>query len=229
MSVSAIRIPAKSTAKSAVIFLHGLGDSGEGWSWFPQLIKLTGIINSDSINYVFPNAPTIPITVNGGYRMPGWYDLYDFSDPNSQQDTKGFINSCNVLKELIKEQHEVNNIPHDNIIIGGFSQGASLALATLTMLDVKIAGVVALSGFCPIKNQIKDYMNEDTPNKETPVFQGHGEADPLINVDFGRQTADLYKGLGFGNYTFKTYGGVAHSANEEELGDVVKFMKGVIG
>ena len=57
MSVSAIRIPANgSLAKAAVIFLHGLGDSGDGWSWLPQLVSQSKLIN-DPINYVFPNAP----------------------------------------------------------------------------------------------------------------------------------------------------------------------------
>ena len=64
MSVSAIRIPANgSLAKAAVIFLHGLGDSGDGWSWLPQLVSQSKLIN-DPINYVFPNAPKIPVTIN---------------------------------------------------------------------------------------------------------------------------------------------------------------------
>jgi len=59
--------------KSAVIFLHGLGDSPAGWSSLEyQLPSLKPSLGQD-VHYVFPPAPTIGITINGGYEMPGWF------------------------------------------------------------------------------------------------------------------------------------------------------------
>ncbi|ODV82254.1 acyl-protein thioesterase 1 [Suhomyces tanzawaensis NRRL Y-17324] len=228
--VSAIKIPATSKpAKSAIIFVHGLGDSGEGWSWFPQLVRQLGIIKSrDSINYVFPNAPSMPITANGGYVMPAWFDIFAFGSSDSPQDIPGFLKSCEVLKSLIKEQIEVNNVPPEKIILGGFSQGAAISLATLSSLDFKIGGVVALSGFCNIPETVKKNHNKDGVNFETPVFQGHGTEDPLVALSFAQKASELYKGLGFSKYTFKTYAGMAHSSNEAELNDVMNFISKVI-
>lgn len=223
MSVSAVRIPATKTAKNAVIFLHGLGDTGEGWSWFPQVISQTGILKSQAeTNFIFPNAPSIPITVNGGMRMPGWFDIYEFGNPKAKQDVDGFFKTCDLLKSLIKEQHEKHNIPLSKIVIGGFSQGAAISIATLSLLEEKIGGAVALSGFCPVSDALKSKIQN--ANFETPVFQGHGDVDPIVQHSFGEDTSKFYREAGFKDWTFKTYGGVAHSANDEELVDVIKFL-----
>ncbi|RLV95166.1 Protein dopey [Spathaspora sp. JA1] len=228
--ISAIRINSQKTpAKAAVIFLHGLGDTGEGWSWFPQLIKQSKIItSSDVVNYIFPNAPSIPITVNGGYVMPAWFDIYEFGNPDAKQDVTGFFKSCQVLKNLIREQIDVYGIPPEKIIIGGFSQGAAISLATVSLLDFKIGGVVALSGFCPVKKEVAERVEKSGVNFNTPIFQGHGKADPIINYQYGLQTSELYKSLGFSKLTFHGYEGVAHSADDQELIEVMKFINEIM-
>lgn len=219
--MSAIRIAGK-PAKSGLIFVHGLGDSGEGWSWFPQLIKQANIIhNSETINYVFPNAPLAPVTANGGMRMPSWFDIYEFNNPRAKSDVAGFLKSVEALQGFIKEQIS-QGVPAERIILGGFSQGAAVSLATAALLDVKIGGVVALLGFCPIADTVREKYTG--VNATTPVFQGHGNVDPIILHEWAVAAKDLYKGLGFKNYQFETYNGLAHSASEEELGDVMEFI-----
>lgn len=220
---SAVRVPAKVPAKAAIIFVHGLGDSGDGWLWFPQVAS-QGVRGHESINYVFPNAPNMPVTGNGGMVMPLWFDIYDFLFRDGRQDVKGFMKSCNVLKAFIKEQVEKHNVPADRIILGGFSQGAALALATLAFLDFKIAGVVALLGFGRLNDEVEQARDKSGVNFNTPVFQGHGKEDPLVLVDLGRSTSEFYRGLGFQKLQFKSYAGVAHSAGDEELADVVRFI-----
>ena len=51
-------------------------------------------------------------------------------------------------------------------------------------------------------------------NKETPVLQCHGEADPLVNMSFGSMTGQLLKSFNK-NHKFKQYPGLGHSSNEE--------------
>lgn len=223
--VSAIRISAKAQpAKAAVIFMHGLGDSGEGWSWFPTHAKMLGLSDVENINFVFPNAPNIPISVNGGMAMPGWFDIYELGNPNAKQDEAGFLKTCSLLQDLIKEQMEKYNIPAKKIFIGGFSQGAAISLAAASMLDFKIGGVVALSGFCPIREKISQVYNKEGINFDLPIFQGHGTNDPIIAYNYGKMSSEFYQGLGFKNLKFHTYPGLVHSASEEELGDVVNFL-----
>lgn len=224
LKVNASKLPAKAT----VIFIHGLGDSGSGWSWFPQLVKQYNIVQqADSINYVFPNAPVVPVSVNFNQPMPSWFDIYEFGNPDARQDEEGFFKSCEVMKTLIKKEIE-KGIPPEKVILGGFSQGAAVSLATASLLDFKIGGVVALSGFCPVRDALRQKFNKASPNFKTPIFQGHGTADPVINYEFGKLTSEYYKELGFENLTFHLYSGVAHSASEEELVDLMKFINEIV-
>lgn len=229
MSISAVRVPATKTARSAIIFVHGLGDSGEGWSWFPQVIAQTGLLKCQAeTNFVFPNAPTIPITANGGMSMPGWFNIYEFGSPNARQDVDGFLKSCEIVKQLVKEQIEKYNVPAERIVLGGFSQGSAISMAVLALLDVKIGGLVAISGFSPVSDAIRANYNKNGVNFDTPVFQGHGDIDPIISHSFGENACQFYKSLGFKDWTFKTYEGVPHSTNNQELIDIIRFLSLVL-
>lgn len=226
--ISAVRVSSKAPS-SSLIFIHGLGDSGDGWSWFPNIVKHFNIIPSsvsDNINYVFPNAPAIPVSLNGGYRMPAWFDIYELNNPNARQDADGFLKSVEVANSFIKEQIEKYNVPAEKIIIGGFSQGAAVALATISMLEYKIGGAVILSGFCPIRDEIKKLHK--SANYDTPIFQGHGTVDEVINFQYGKQTSEFYQSLGFKNLKFHGYPGVGHSTNDDELKQVQEFIKDVL-
>lgn len=227
MPISCVRVPAAKTARNAIIFVHGLGDSGNGWSWFPQLLAQTGLFKSQAeTNFVFPNAPVMPITANGGMSMPGWFDIFEFGNPAARQDVPGFLKACDMIKLLVHEQINTYNIPAERIIIGGFSQGAGVTMALLLMLDVKVGGLVAISGFCPAGDAVKE--RAQSVNLDTPVFQGHGSVDPVIPLPVGEHAAGFYKSLGFRKWSFKVYEGVPHSTNEEELIDVAKFISLVL-
>ena len=54
---------------ASMIFLHGLGDTGHGWA------SLLNTIRPDHLKVICPTAPVIPITLNLGFRMPGWFDI----------------------------------------------------------------------------------------------------------------------------------------------------------
>lgn len=227
MSVSCVRIPAARGATAAVIFLHGLGDSGSGWAFLPQYLAQSGAVPGLSdINFVFPNAPAIPVTINGGMKMPAWFDIYELGNPNARQDVSGFLHSTHVVQQLVHEQMEKHQIKPERIIIGGFSQGAALTMAALATLDVKIGGLVALLGFLPIKDDLAPKVV--SANFDTPVFQGHGDADPVVAFDYGKRSADFYQKAGFKSWKFHAYANVPHSASEEELADVAKFIASVL-
>ena len=132
------------------------------------------------------------------------------------------------MKKLINEQINDHNISADKIIIGGFSQGAAVALSTVALLDIKIGGVVALSGFCPVRKELGAKSNKDGTNYQTPIFQGHGTADPVVNFSYGEQTSQYFKDMGYKNLTFHSYPGIAHTASDEELTEVMKFINKII-
>lgn len=225
MSMKSLLEPAKaSKATAAVIIVHGLGDSGAGWKFFSDIARRSP--KFDHINFVFPNAPVIPITANSGYRMPGWFNIYQFGDPSAQQDVEGHFKSLAKIRSLIKEQETKYGIPPERVVLGGFSQGAALALDALATFDVKLAGFLIFSGFLPIEKEVDAKFNP--ANLDTPVFQGHGEADPIISVKYGKLAHDYFKSKGFKNYEFKTYPGLPHSTAEDELHRAYQLIERVL-
>jgi Phospholipase/Carboxylesterase len=139
--INALRIPAKDTHTATVIWLHGLGDSGHGWSFIGKYLDFPvpspfGFCNANvlerqgiarvkvdtNIQYILPHAPNIPITINGGMRMPGWYDVKSLSDWNAPQDEPGMLKTVQLVHKLITEEVDAG-INSDRIIVGGFSQG----------------------------------------------------------------------------------------------------------
>ena len=52
---------------------------------------------------------------------------------------------------------------------------------------------------------------------------GHGSADPLVQYKWGTETADHLKQLGW-TVDFRTYQGLAHSADPREIDDLEKYI-----
>lgn len=110
LGVSTVRSMSTSSSKNgALIFLHGLGDTPAGWSsleqQLPQLIPRLG-----ALEYVFPPAPTIPISINGGMKMPGWFDLYDWPiGIGSKDDKSNKLKGVQQIEECIQKLEMVSN------------------------------------------------------------------------------------------------------------------------
>lgn len=155
--------------------------------------------------------------------MPSWFDIYGLS-PDAQEDESGIKRASENIKALI-DQEVKNGIPSHRIILGGFSQGGALSLYTALTTQQKLAGVVALSCWLPLRNAFPQ-ASANSANKDMPVLQCHGDADPLVPCMFGSQTAEKMKSLiNPSNITFKSYRGLPHSACPEEMVDIKRFIE----
>lgn len=115
-------------------------------------------------------------------------------------------------------------IPSDRIILGGFSQGGAMSIfAGITCPD-KLAGIVGLSSYLLMEGQIRDHVPAENPNKETPIFMGHGDVDPLVKTAWGKQTAETLKKWGW-TVDLKLYPGLAHSADPNEIDDLEAYIQ----
>lgn len=209
---------------ASVIFLHGLGDSGHGWADAVENWRRRSKL--DEVKFILPHAPQIPITCNGGMRMPGWFDVYALGgsadDLRKRQDAEGIITSRDYLRGLIQDEIDAG-IPPERIVIGGFSQGGAMALFSSLTSKVKLAGIVGLSSWMPLDEKLPDHLKEFDLNRETPILMCHGTVDMVVPTILGKQSAELLKGMGY-DTSLKLYPGMGHSACLEELNEVEAFL-----
>jgi predicted esterase len=225
MVYPAIRMPAlKTPATATVIFLHGLGDSGSGWSFLAEEAMKQKKLQH--VNFVFPDAPMKAVTLNFGMKMPAWYDIKRLEDVRSSQDEVGVLEGVEILKQLIADEND-KGIPANRVVIGGFSQGCALSLATSVTLDKKLAGILGLSGYLPIIDKLVSIQRE--VNLKTPVFLGHGTNDNVVKFEFGQMSRDaLQNNFNYRNVEWHQYEGLVHSVSPEELNDIFEFLERVL-
>ncbi|KAL6862034.1 Phospholipase/carboxylesterase [Trichoderma novae-zelandiae] len=211
--------PALSRHTATVIFVHGLGDSGSGWADAVQMWQRKHRL--DEVKFVLPNARVMPITVNQGFAMPAWFDI-SLDGKSRDEDEQGILESRAYLYSLI-QQEVSDGISSERIVLGGFSQGGAMSIFSGLTAPFKLGGIVGLSSWMLLSHKFKDFIPESNPNKDTPIFMGHGDADPLVLYEWGTATEKKIKELGF-NVKLETYPGMQHSACMEEFDDVESFL-----
>ncbi|GMH33009.1 hypothetical protein BSKO_00843 [Bryopsis sp. KO-2023] len=204
--------------KATVFMLHGLGDTGHGWA---DVASMWGASLQD-VKFVFPTAPTRPITLNMGMAMPGWFDLTSLDKNTWVDDKAGMQESLRYLEGLIEKEIE-NGIPAESIAVAGFSQGGAVALLMLRS-KIAVSGIVGMSTFLPLRHETPLVSSE---NAATPVLLCHGDMDQVLAYENGKDSFELLKGTGV-QADFKTYRGMQHSACPEELEEVKQFFTKVL-
>src|SRR5205823_13914623 len=68
----AIEIETAPNPDAAVVWMHGLGDDGRGWSEVVPSLALPARL---AVRFIFPHAPMMAVTINNGMRMRAWYDI----------------------------------------------------------------------------------------------------------------------------------------------------------
>mmetsp|Transcript_3287 Transcript_3287/g.9580 ORF Transcript_3287/g.9580 Transcript_3287/m.9580 type:complete len:258 (-) Transcript_3287:94-867(-) len=151
-----------------IIWLHGLGDTGRGWSHLKHELRLP-----QAVRYAFPDAPESPVTCNGGYVMTSWMDLETIPIGNGlPDDAKGLADSTQIIHALI-DAEVAKGTASEDIVLGGFSQGGAMALLAGYSYAKRLAGVACLSGWPSLRAQLTERVGGGA-NAGTPLFIGHG-------------------------------------------------------
>ncbi|TNF97777.1 MAG: carboxylesterase [Gammaproteobacteria bacterium] len=184
ISLGTLTVTTGENPDACVIWLHGLGADGHDFEDIvPQLMLPTSL----SIRFLFPDAPFRSVTINGGYMMRAWYDIFEDFSENAEQDRQGIIETCQVMSLLIDQQIE-GGIDSQRIILAGFSQGGAIALYTGLNLNKPLAGILALSSYLPLANELPCPIKSS--NKNVDIFMGHGKQDPLVPFQYGFSTKE---------------------------------------
>lgn len=203
----------------AIIWMHGLGADAND---FVPIVKELDLRGCPGIRFVFPNAPTMPVTINGGYVMRAWYDILG-TDIAKREDETGLRESQELINQLIARE-VARGIPTERILLAGFSQGCAMTLQTGLRYPKKLAGLLCLSGYVPLSDKLA--AERHAANQATPIFLVHGRADPVIPIQRAEQSRDLLKSLAY-QVEWHEYM-MQHSVCEEEITDISLWLKKVL-
>ena len=207
---------------AAVIWMHGLGADGND---FVPIVNEIDLAGAPGIRFIFPHAPTQPVTINNGYVMRAWYDIAfgDLEGKTRKADEKGVRESQAQIGQLIAREMS-RGIATGKIVLAGFSQGGAIALHTGLRYPEKLAGVMALSTYLPLADS---FTAEAAPaNAKTPVFMAHGTQDPVVPYAMGRDSRDLLQQAGYA-IEWQEYP-MQHSVCLEEVADIGRWLTGVL-
>lgn len=232
-------IPSSGSYTNVVIWMHGLGDTADGWaSMMPSL----GIVET---KFVLPTAKNRPISLNMGMPMPGmkskivyyidielvppppilgWTDIRGL-DPNSPEDVAGFAESGDRINNIIQAEVDKGIAP-ERIVVAGFSQGGALALHVALRSAHSLGGCIALSTWLPLRADYPAALS--TANAALKILQVHGDEDRVVAYTSGKGSHEVLKDLISSPVPeFITIEGMGHSSDEEELAHVQRFLKSV--
>jgi phospholipase/carboxylesterase len=213
--LNCIKINPDRPATATILWLHGLGADGNDFAPIVPELQLPGDL---AVRFVFPNAPLMPVTINNGYVMPAWFDIISMN-MDQRADQAGITESVMALHQLI-EHEEQNGVPADKIIIGGFSQGAVIALTAGLRFPKRLAGIFALSGYLPFANEVM--AQTSLAARDTPILVAHGTEDTVVPYSAGLATCDVLQRSGL-QVSWHSYA-MAHSVCGKEIQDLREFF-----
>ena len=209
-----IEIEPPGAANAAVIWLHGLGADGHD---FEPLVPELGLVER-GVRFVLPHAPFIPVTINGGMRMPAWYDIR-WPDLARDVDEAGIRASVGYLRSLIDREVE-RGIPPKRVVLAGFSQGGAIALHTgLTDLR-RLGGVLALSTYLPLPDALEAELSPAA--RDLHLLFCHGTEDPIAPLALAEASRQRLEALGLAP-EFRTYP-MGHAVCGPEIEDIRRWL-----
>ena len=210
-----VEINPKKEPAYVVIWLHGLGADGHD---FEAIVPELRLPESLPIRYVFPHAPTRPVTINMGMVMRAWYDILDM-DVSRKVDVDTIVESSELLRNLIQRELDAG-IPSERILLAGFSQGGAIVLHTALRYEKPLAGLLALSTYLPTVDSLAAERSD--ANRHIPILMAHGKHDPMIPIVNAEKTREALTRL---DYTIQwhTYP-MEHQVCMEEIQAIRNWM-----
>ena len=213
----AIEMETRPQPDATVIWLHGLGADGND---FAPIVPELMLPAKMAVRFIFPHAPSMPVTVNGGFVMPAWYDIYNVTI-DRQVDTEGIMRSANAITAFINREKE-RGIAANRVVLAGFSQGGAIAYQVALSHEERLAGLLSMSTYLATEDSI--YLHR--ANKTIPVAVHHGLYDPVVPEKLGREAARRLEQAGY-KVTYRSYP-MEHSVCAEQIIDISAWLQGVL-
>ena len=204
---------------ATIVIMHGLGADGQDFVPIAEQLDLSSV---GPVRFLFPNAPSIPVTINGGYVMPAWYDIRA-ADLVQREDEAGLRLSCAQIEALIANE-KARGIPASRIVVAGFSQGCAMALMVGLRHAEALAGIVGMSGYLPLAGSTA--AEHTAASLKTPIFMAHGTRDGVVALPRATASRDALTAMGYA-VQWHDYP-MEHSVCPQEVADLEQFLKRVL-
>lgn len=203
-----------------ILMFHGFGADAYDLMGLAQEISIEG----PKPNWIFPNGP-LEIPFSPGWVGRAWFPINiqaiqkavqeEDYDALSRAFPKEYAEARKVGEDLIATL----NIPRSKLVLGGFSQGAILAIELALNHHERCAGLLIFSG--TLVNEEK-WRHLAPLHASTPFFQSHGTQDPLLPVQRAHALEKMLQKSGFKGKLYTFEGG--HTINHEVLKELSKFV-----
>ena len=190
MSLETIEFETAPNPTASIIILHGLGADGNDFLPIAQELDLASV---GPVRFVFPSAPSRPVTINGGYVMRAWYDILG-TDLARREDEAGLRESQGLIEALIVKER-ARGIAANRIVLAGFSQGCAMTFMAGLRHAERLGGLLGMSGYLPLADLTA--TERSAANVGVPIFQAHGSADPMITMARATASRDALVALGY--------------------------------
>lgn len=215
-ALPAIEIETGTCPTHTIIWLHGLGADGND---FVPIINELELFPEKPVRFIFPHAPERPVSINNGYRMRAWYDIFH-PDLNHHQDESGIRGSQKALDALIVREMQ-RGIASKHIVLAGFSQGGAMALQVGLRQINPLAGIMALSCYLPLTETLAS--EACSANAAIPIFMAHGTHDSVIPLSHAIASREK---LLTAHYTPEWHEyPMAHTVCQQEVADISNWLQ----
>lgn len=215
--------PRKGTPRCGLVWMHGLGDNNTAWT--DLVDDLTIARNAGPCKFIFPQAPLQKVSAHND-RFTSWFDM-EFLPVNTLYPPPHGCSLDEALQTCGRVHAAVSQIialgvPPSRIILGGFSQGAAMALLAAITFSSRLGGVIMFSGIAFFCNRFHELIQPHARGLE--VFWGHGVADTTLDISLQQDGVEALQEAGF-VVTIKQYE-FSHSADptQKEEADASEFI-----
>ena len=220
MSLEVLEAQTGDDPVATILIMHGLGADGRDFLPIAGQLDLASV---GPVRFLFPNAPVMPVTINGGYKMPAWYDILG-ADLVKREDEGGLRQSRASVEELLAHE-KARGMPANRIVVAGFSQGCAMALMVGLRHAERLAGIIGMSGYLPLAELTA--AERSASGQGLPIFLGHGTHDGVVPMTRAMASRDALTALGY-RVDWHAYP-MAHSVCPQEIKDLEAWLLKVLG
>ncbi|KAK4535968.1 hypothetical protein CDCA_CDCA06G1993 [Cyanidium caldarium] len=199
-------------ATSVLIWLHGLGDTAEGWAPVMPELRLP------STRFILPTAETRSVTLNFGIEMPAWSDIFSL-DERVREDEQGILESVARVSRIVEGEITQKGLAPERVFLGGFSQGGAIALQAYLRSEHPLGGFLGLSTWLAMRNKV--FAAIPGSRRSGRIALWHGDRDSIVNHAVGMRSAEQLRQSLPATFevSFHTVKGLDHAMDREELNE----------